>query len=1400
MPMAFFILGIASLMRFAKFARPQWLAVVFVFLSVVRVGEASHPGPSDAHFILGVANPTGLRCKSMYVTEHMAHGDLWAFSETHLSSRELHTFNAGLKFAHSPFAPLLGGFPVPPSRDNAGSWKGVGVLSKTPVRHIPKNWPDAIQCSSRAMAYTTLIDDVWLTGAVVYGEPDSQHYPFRLQHNESLLQSAIESVGFLSSGPRVIAGDWNVSMGEIPAFDTLSQLGFKDLQELAAERWGIPPRPTCKSKTRKDFCFISPELQEVLVDVSVLDDVWPDHSILQGKFQRFRACIPRQIWKNPCEFPWPAQWYVDPNLWTQMDAHPDEKYRVFWKAVEDAAQRELPFPVPKRSCGRANTVSTSPAKVGAHPHVRVGRKGDFQPQFHGSSLRHAHWVRQVRRLQAFVRSCSADGSHSHYAVSVWAAIVRAKGFTGGFVQWWSRCPHRVHGAPLQIPWVPPSGVIATRIFETLALQVRSLESQLISTSRQYARLRRARNPRLIFQDLRPMQSSGVDYLIRPIQSSIVSVDESDHSIVVEPPHGWSHDRPIVCQGLPLSLIHVEPDCIWLEDSSALKPGDVISQVQCSGTQTDLEKMFVDEWKARWERHKDVPDSRWATILDFARQALPRLQFSWPAISPDVLSQLIAAKKSSSACGLDGVSIADLKSLPRSAIENVCSMYREAEDTGVWPSQLLMGRVACLAKTDEPRTVLDYRPITVLGMLYRVWGSYHARRAIRALDAHLPDSLYGSRPARFAGQVWSQLLWAVEDATIHGIALSGLMADLQKAFNHLPRLVVFEAAALLGIPMSLLTAWAGALTLISRRFQLGQGLTKPVFSTTGLPEGDGLSCLGMVIIDVLFHLWHQHFFPLCQPVSYVDDWTILITDPSLMTGVFACLSRFTDALDLMLDSKKTFAWSTSGKGRKSLVEQGFRVATNCKLLGAHVQVSRKHTNATQTARVSTLQPLWPKLKLSAAAYEVKVQAIRAAAWPKGLHAIAATTVSLQTFASLRAGAMKGLNADGAGCNAMVHLGLLESPLTDPHFWSIYQTFKMVRECGIEDVVHPALFALATGDEAYANNGITATVLTRIQTFGWHVSSPHCLLDDFGPFNLFSICIAELRWRMEWAWLKVVAACVAHRPGFSGLWQIDPARTRAWLSKLNCSDRAAYRKILNGAHVTQDGKHYCQEADSDVCQFCDCSDSRFHRFWGCGVFEECRQGIDSDLMAAIPDLPESVTCYGWALRPSTFHSWFSYFLQLVPPVIPAIPWPFQSQFHIFTDGSCCHPQYPDLRFASYALILVDSSATEHACILESGPLPGLRQTSLRAGLFAVHRAIKFAAYHGVSLMVWSDCLNVVRRLRRICLGAPVKINSSNADLWSLIAEDIHGGGVSCAGHESCCPSVSCCCCITFGRMVL
>ena len=868
----FCFMGFAATVKHAKaFShKPGPMVVLLLVFSVLRVGEASHPGPAaEENFVLGVANPSGLRGKATYVAEFMAHGDLWAISETHLSSGDVMAFNAGLRFAQSSFQPMIGGFPVP-TADLPGSWTGVGVLSKTHVRPIPTSWPPEIAKSSRALAFTTLVDDVWLTGGVVYGEPDSQHYPSRMKHNEALLQAVVSSVAFLSSGPRFVGGDWNVFADELPVFSTLAELGFKDLQDVAFERWGIRPSPTCKNRTRKDFCYISPELQQLLVNVEVLHDVWPDHAILQGSFQRIKHSVPRDIWKMPSEFPWPSNFHVDENMWRTSSLPPAERYTQLWHNIEQAAVGVLPFQVPRSAVGRAQTMSTTSVRTGKFAHIRVGRRGDFQPHFHGCSFRHAQWVRQARRLQAYQRSCQQANYTNEYGVRVWAAIVRASGFVGGFAHWWQSCPTKVHGAPETIPWYPPELCIATCIFETVAIQVRSLEVQLMPSSRQYARLRRAQNPNVLFRDLKTAPSNGVDYLLRPLTSMVQEVRREEHAIVLSQPQPWAESKPIICRGLPLSVIHASEDCLWVNDVEGVSPSDVVSQLQCTGTKEDLEHAFAQAWRARWDRHRDVPPSRWNTILDFARKFLPRHQMSWECLSPQCLDQMIQSKQAKSACGLDGVSISDLKRMPGSVLSNFCDMFLEAETSGVWPPQLLMGKVVCLAKVEQPRDVMDYRPITILGLLYRLWGSYHARRAIRALDPYLPDTLYGSRAARHAGQVWSQLLWAVEEATAGRISLSGLMADLQKAFNHLPRLVVFEAAALLGVPMSVLTAWAGALAVLGRRFQLGANMTKPVYSVTGLPEGDGLSCLGMVVVDILFHCWHSHYFPLCEPVSYVDD--------------------------------------------------------------------------------------------------------------------------------------------------------------------------------------------------------------------------------------------------------------------------------------------------------------------------------------------------------------------------------------------------------------------------------------------------------------------------------------------------------------------------------------------------
>ena len=215
------------------------------------------------------------------------------------------------------------------------------------------------------------------------------------------------------------------------------------------------------------------------------------------------------------------------------------------------------------------------------------------------------------------------------------------------------------------------------------------------------------------------------------------------------------------------------------------------------------------------------------------------------------------------------------------------------------------------------------------------------------------------------------------------------------------------------------------------------------------------------------------------------------------------------------------------------------------------------------------------------------------------------------------------------------------------------------------------------------------------------------------------MSELVLRAQWAWQKVVAEQVAHRPGFRDLQFVDAADTRVFLKMLAVEDLELFHKCLNGTHITQDGKAYCQEGGSSQCPYCDCTDSRFHRFWVCERFQAEREGLPSDVVALIPSLPDVVTGYGWSLRPYTSLEWYSYLCDIcVPSVNPMLD--MYQEVHLFTDGSCLNPEVPICRLAAWAVVFADFEGPFAGSVIDSGPLPGMLQNSYRAEIFAVWRA--------------------------------------------------------------------------------
>lgn len=1183
----------------------RWVYII-VCLQFLHVGEATNPGPvcsgDSTLWHLGTFNPSGLNGKQQIIAEHLSYGDIWAISETHLSSRSMFAFKKGLKASNNPFKFVVAGShtPLRSHSGHTGTWSGVAVMSQHPTRSLPIEWPPDMFQSSRIQVVTTLCRDLWVTGAVVYGEPPGQLHPEAQFHTELLLQQAIDTLIHVP-GCRYIAGDFNFEPSQLEAFHTLESHGFRDLQDIALARWGRKPQVTCKGKTRKDYIYISSELQDLLVSVFLEDDVWSDHSVLVGQFQGATQVI-RHWWRVPQAFTWPEGF---PQMDVDIDSNfltgdPSQEYEQLWQKIE---QKAIPLldrgtTIRPGQLGRAKTRETVPRKGPIVPIcVKPSRSGEIQPLFHGQSRLHAQWFRQLRRLQSFVRFSKAhphDNGHAHGA-AVWRSVLTAKGFVPDFVSWWKdSCQTHLDGTPDECPLAPPSHVVASSMYASFAQEVRKLEHKLLQARSKFAKERRRDQANLIFRDIQKTPPDRLEMLLGIQEATIDCIDESTAMLTLSRPLQLDTTRSCFVAGRERVLVQAERDEVFVVDADGICVGDKFVQTTATGQVDDLLRLFQQEWSKRWDRHRNVQSSQWKQIMEFNEKYLPRVDCAYTPLSLPQLRSEIFRKKLKSATGPDGVSLMDLRSMPMAALEAHRAMLWRAEEDGSWPSQTLTGRVASLGKVEHPAEVSDFRPITVLSHIYRIWSGLRARNILRWLDGVCPAFLLGNRPSCMAAHSWSHIQWLVEMTFWQQTSLAGLTADIQKAFNHLPREVLLHAGVVMGLPQPILRAWSGALAGLCRRFQVRDSWGPAIYSSTGCPEGCAMSCVGMLLVDLMLHRWLTVQFPLCQPMSYVDDWQVVTNDPTEIVGIHQSVVDFTEAVDLLLDGKKTFVWTLDTDNRKTLRQQGISVRKSAKALGAQMQFSRQHVAFVIHDRIKDLQPLWIRLRNSLSPYRLKVRAIKVAAWPRGLHGISAVCLGATRFVPLRSAAMKGLSSDGSGCNPMVHLGLVEHPLVDPQYWSVIATFRALRDCGTQEPLQPLLQSVVVDQGHLPRGGPTRALLQRIQLLGWTVCADGRVSDSWGTFSLFDISMQELEFRAEASWSRVVAASVQHRACFMGIGEVDAPSTRAFVATLSGSDQSLFRKALNGASFTNDSQCYYSLSGTTTCEYCGLEDSRLHRF--------------------------------------------------------------------------------------------------------------------------------------------------------------------------------------------------------------
>ena len=1331
---------------------------------VYRIGEAANPGPvaEEAQGLtVGTINPTGLLTKSFLLPELPGSVPaIWGVAESQLSAPGIQKFKRELLYRKSPYK-LYHGAPAPlrssSTKAIGGKHVGAAFLSSVPSRPLQSTWPDEVWQHARFVANTFYVQDEWIHGASFYGPAFQAELPAVKEAANELLSHLTYRIVHTLKGKRFICGDFNQQHGQLPETAVWAQLGWKEAQQLAHELYGTPVQFTCKSKSTKDFLWMSPELCQYFERCIVDDSVFKDHAIVCAQFRPFNKPESIPVWRIPKPLPWPDLGQLphkDFRLDVTSDVDPclqiaqELERRVLDKSISDTK--------PIASCQFGRSATTGVKKVPNYTRpVAPGRHGDFVPSFHGISLQHVRWIKQMRRLESFSRIPTGPLTLKQFTHKQreWRSILHAPGFHQGFAKWWRAQPFAIPGVLHELPFDPPDQSSALLLCIAFEISVRQLEQVLKSHAQNVARSHREQNPRMIFRDIKPVKVPIVELLEESRVATVSAVCHDEFSLELDQAVVFRSDHPIRTSSGPLEIIHATEDKLWVGDLLNLQPGARLIQEIQIGRLHDLFDLFRQEWAARWDKHLHVPEHRWNPLTQFIDDHLP----PGPAmpcspISLDEWKLTVRRKKARSATGPDGWSRADLLCLPDDLSNALLMVLHKVEDGTPWPASLMTGLIHSLQKSETASQVQHYRPITLYSMVYRCWATIRAKQILVHLSSQSPSLVCGNVPGRSTTDLWYDVQLSIEQSSLEGNAIAGCVLDIVKAFNHLPRIPIQHALAKLGVHPKILRGWSSALFQIERRFVIRGGVSDPIKSTTGYPEGCPLSVTAMLATNIVASRWLAVHQPLTAIHSFVDNIELLgDTAPAVQLG-FQQISLFFDAMDLEIDANKTYFWSNGSTSRSTFREAGQSTRAWARDLGAHMQYTKSATNAVVTQKIAAFQPRWKDFARSCAPIFQKKHALIAAAWPNLLHGISSVHLGPAHFDSLRTHAVRSFADPTPGTSPIAILSLCHHPKIDPEFYALWTTIQDFRNQTSFDRVQPLLDHVSQpSTRSRPMPGPCSVLLHRLNFIGWSWIPEVGFVDSHqDPIDLWHSNYQELSLRVVEAWQSRQAARLMDRKSFAGMAQMHARFTVE--AKPRCEIQCGIlQTCLEGTFYTANHLRHRAEPGDTACVFCGAADSVFHRNWICPALESARTSCPADLRQSIAAFPLATSCHGWFPVPPTFSA-FRQHLSTLPDETWSFDIPAQvpAQLELFTDGACERPHDVFCRLASWG-VTVFQPATMTFEPVSSGVLPGIIQTIVRAEFVAVVAALKFARSTRRPFRLWVDNQQVFVFLTALASGA-------------------------------------------------
>ena len=241
-----------------------------------------------------------------------------------------------------------------------------------------------------------------------------------------------------------------------------------------------------------------------------------------------------------------------------------------------------------------------------------------------------------------------------------------------------------------------------------------------------------------------------------------------------------------------------------------------------------------------------------------------------------------------------------KSLSSIVAPYIAELFNESIEKGVFPSCLKTARVVPIYKKDDPGSPCNYRPISTLPVLSKIFELLMHKRIVKYLEEHdvVNENQFGFRAMRGTNDAIVDIFESVFSSFEQSEYAVAVLLDVSKAFDTVCHEILLSKLEHLGIRSKCLSWFCSYLTNRKQFVELMGERSDTVEMDFGVPQGSVLGPLLFIIYinDMCFSSEVLKF------VHYADDSTVFAAHYNV-DELFNILDRELEFVDRWLSANR-----------------------------------------------------------------------------------------------------------------------------------------------------------------------------------------------------------------------------------------------------------------------------------------------------------------------------------------------------------------------------------------------------------------------------------------------------------------------------------------------------------------